>query len=187
MLAEDVPGAKFSADRKYRYLLTRQLGFGDGAVMFVMLNPSTADESHDDPTIRRCINFGKAWGYGWLYVCNLSSFRAMDPKEMLAAGPEPGAVWEENLRTIMSVAHRCDRVIAAYGAYADALPVVSDDKTGAGLNREGLVIEALKAKGHDVQCLGMTRHGHPKHPLYLKADTTPVPFPTRDRYEGKTL
>ena len=187
MLVEDVPGAKFSPDRKYRYLLIRQLGFGDGAVMFLMLNPSTADETRNDPTIRRCINFGKAWGYGWLYVCNLSSFRATDPKEMLAAEPEPDAVWEENLRTILSVAHRCDRVIAAYGAYADALPVVYDEKTGARLNREGFVIEALKANGHDVQCLGMTRHGHPKHPLYLKADTTPVPFPTPDPHGGTAL
>ena len=89
MLAEDVPGAKFSADRKYRYLLTRQLGFGDGAVMFLMLNPSTADESHDDSTIRRCINFGKAWGYGWLYVCNLSPFRSPDPRHVVAYGTEP--------------------------------------------------------------------------------------------------
>ena len=52
------PVAKFSEDRRYRYLLTRWVGFGSDAVMSVMLNPSTADESHDDPTIRRCINFG---------------------------------------------------------------------------------------------------------------------------------
>ena len=182
-----LPVAKFSEDRRYRYLLTRRVGFGSDAVMFVMLNPSTADESHDDPTIRRCINFGKAWGYGWLYVCNLSPFRATDPKEMLGAGPEPDAVWEENLRTILSVARRCDQVIAAYGAYADALPVVYHEKTGTRLNRASLVIEALKANGHDVQCLGTTRHGYPKHPLHLKVDTTPVPFATPDRHGGKTL
>ena len=187
MLAEYAPGAKFSPGRKYRYLLTRQLGFGDGAVMFLMLNPSTADEVSNDPTIRRCINFGKAWGHGWLHVCNLSPFRSPDPKHVAAAGTERSDIWNENYDTILTTARRCNLVVAAYGAHADALPVVYDYKTGAKLNREALAIEALKGEGHDVRCLGMTKQGHPKHPLYLKADTKPVPFPGPYRHGGKAL
>ena len=64
--------ARFSPDRQYRYLLSRDLGFpGDGSVMFIMLNPSTADKHQNDPTIRRCISFGKAWSFKTLYVTNL--------------------------------------------------------------------------------------------------------------------
>ena len=184
---EHVPVAKFSPHRKYRYLLTRQLGFGDGAVMFLMLNPSTADETRNDPTIRRCTNFGKAWGYGWLYVCNLSPFRSSEPKHVVAAGTEPGEVWRENFTTILTTARRCDLVVAAYGWHVDALPAVYDYEPGARLNREAVIIEALKADGQNIQCLGVTKQGHPKHPLYLKAGTVPVPFAWPRRHGGKAL
>ena len=93
------PVALFSEDRRYRYLLTRQVGFGDKRVTFLMLNPSTADEERNDPTIRRCINFANAWGFGWLDVTNLSSLRATNPKEMLEAGPEPWDVWDRSRGT----------------------------------------------------------------------------------------
>ena len=187
MLDQHVPGATFSPDRRYRYLLTRQLGFGDGAVMFLMLNPSTADETRDDPTIRRCINFGKAWGYGWLHVCNLSPFRSPEPKPVVAAGIEPSEVWRENFTTILTTARRCDLVVAAYGWMAGGMPPVYDYEPGEPLNREAVVMEGLKACGQDIQCLGVTKQGHPKHPLYLKADTEPVPFPWPRLSGGKVL
>ena len=85
--------AKFSLDRKYRYRLTRRVGLADNAVTLVMLNPSTADETQNDPTIRRCIDFANRWGFGWLHVVNLSPLRSPDPKELLAAGLESDAVW----------------------------------------------------------------------------------------------
>ena len=187
MLNEHIPGARFSPGRKYRYLLTRQLGFGDGAVMFLMLNPSTANETRNDPTIWRCINFGKAWGYGWLHVCNLSPFRSPDPRHVVAAGTEPIDIWHENLDTILATARSCDLIVAAYGWQADGLPAVYDFETGARLNREAVVIEALKAEGHGIQCLGMTKQGHPKHPVRLKQDAKPVPFSGPYRHEGKAL
>ena len=187
MLDQHVPGATFSPDRRYRYLLTRRLGFGDGAVMFLMLNPSTADETRDDPTIRRCINFGQAWGYGWLYVCNLSPFQSSDPRHVAGAGTEPGEVWRENFTAILTTAEKCDSVVAAYGWMAGAMPPVYDYEPGEPLDREAVIIEALKACGHDIQCLGVTKQGDPKHPLYLKADTKPVPFPGPYRHGGKAL
>ena len=151
--------ARFSADRKYRYFLSRGLGFGgDGAVMFVMLNPSTADEYRDDPTIRRCIGFAKAWGYRTLYVTNLSPLRATDPKELLAAGPEPEGVRRENLENILETALYCQVVVAAWGVH------------GAAEGRAGHVIQALEPLT-EVHCLGLTAAGHPKHPLYVPANT----------------
>ena len=184
---EQHAGARSSADGRYRYLLTRQLGFGHGAVMFLMLNPWTADAVRNDRTIRRCINFGKAGGYGWLYVCNLSPFRSPDPRHVVAAGTEPSDVWRENFTTILTTARRCNLVVASYGWQADTLPGVYDFEPGARLNREALIIAALKADGHDVQCLGVTKEGHPKHPLYLKADTVPVPFAWPRRHGWKAL
>ena len=74
--------AKFSPDRKYRYLLTSRVGLADGAVTLVMLNPSTGDETRDNPTIRRCIDFANRWGFVWLHVVNLSPRRSPDPKEL---------------------------------------------------------------------------------------------------------
>ena len=188
MTTDTIPGARFSPDRKYRYLLSRDLGFvGNGSVMFLMLNPSTADETRNDRTIRRCINFGKAWGYARLYVCNLSPFRSPEPKHVVAAGTEPSEVWRENFTTILTTAEKCDLVVAAYGGMASGLPPVYDYEPGEPLDREAVIIEALKACGHDVQCLGVTKQGNPKHPLYLKADTKPEPFPGPYRHRGKAL
>ena len=156
--------AKFSSDRKYRYLLTRRVGLADDAVTFVMLNPSTADETQDDPTIRRCIAFAKAWGFGGLHVVNLSPLRATDPKELLAAGRESDAVWDENLEHIWYKAQTSNMVIAAWGVH------------GAAENRDSRVMGELRENVGIVYCLGLTKDGHPKHPLYLKADTVPVPL-----------
>ena len=159
MLINALSLARFSPDRRYRYLLLRDLGFtGEGAVMFIMLNPSTADEYEDDPTIRRCISFGKAWGFGTLYVTNLSPLRATDPKQLLAAGPEPEDVWQENLENILEAAMYCGIVVAAWGVH------------GVAAGRAGRVLEELEPLS-TVHCLGLTADGHPRHPLYVPANT----------------
>ena len=112
------PPARFSHDRKYRYLLTRQVRpINNGVVTFVMLNPSTADETQDDPTIRRCIGFADRRAYNWLFVVNLSPLRATNPKELLAAGSEPDRVWDTNMACIQEAATKSDLVVAAWGAH----------------------------------------------------------------------
>ena len=156
--------AKFSPDRKYRYLLTRRVGFADDSVTFVMLNPSTADETQDDPTIRHCIAFASHWGFGWLHVVNLSPLRATDPKVLLVAGLESDAVWYENLEHIGGAALASNMVIAAWGVH------------GSAENRDCYVIGELRENVGMVYCLGLNKDGHPKHPLYLKADTVPEPL-----------
>ena len=160
-----MPLAKFSPDGRYRYILARNLGFqGDGRVTFVMLNPSTADEHRNDPTVQRCVNFGRAWGYGWLYVVNLSPLRATDPNDLLAEGPEPADVWETNVDYIQKAVSLSDLVVAAWGVHGEAE------------GRAERVLDALLRKGWEVHCLGTTKHGHPRHPLYIPKATAPVRF-----------
>ena len=154
----DAP-AIFSEDRRYRYFLQRRVGFSDSRAMFLMLNPSTADEETDDPTIRRCVGFARTWGYGWLMVCNLSPLRATHPADLKAAGPEPEEIWKTNINVILRTAGLADLVVAAYGA------------GGLWEDRGRRVLEEVQQAGHRVHCLGVTKEGHPRHPVRLAAKT----------------
>ena len=151
---EAVSGAEFSRCRKYRYALWRRWahsGEGD-QVMFIGLNPSTADETEDDPTIRRCIRFAKDWGYSGLIMMNAYAYRATNPKDMKKALDAIGPSNNESLRVRST---QVDKVVAAWGAHCTEI-------------REQQVCRAI---GKPIYCLGKTKHGRPKHPLYLRADT----------------
>ena len=167
--AGDLPVARFSADRRYRYQLTRRVGFGDRTVAFLMLNPSTANEVRNDRTVRRCINYANAWGFGWLIVTNVSPLRATDPREMLVAGPEPEEVRRENDRSILEAASLAELVVAAYGVH------------GAAESRGDRIVDALVDEGHTVMCLGLTKEGAPRHPLYLHRIGGALRFPQSRR------
>jgi hypothetical protein len=143
----------------YRYLLTRTWDGSLPGVGFIMLNPSTADASVDDPTIRRCIGFAKAWGYGAITVRNLYALRSTDPKA-LRSHPHPHG--PDNYR-YLEAAVSDDLTVCAWGANADPI-----DSRG--------LIDALLGWGGQPHHLGLTKGGFPKHPLYLRADTTPTPF-----------
>jgi hypothetical protein len=147
--------AVLSPCRRYRYELWRRWAPGPYA-MFIGLNPSTADETADDPTIRRCINFAKVWGYSALCMTNLFAFRATKPEVMKAEEFPIGG--HENDLTLRSLAESAGVVIAAWGVH------------GAHLDRAADVVKMIP----NLQCLGLTRDGHPRHPLYLKADSLPV-------------
>lgn len=141
---------------KYRYRLQRQWS-GGALLPFVMLNPSTADADIDDPTIRRCMGFARREGAAGIEVVNLFAFRATKPSIMLAAEDPVGP---ENERAMyeLALAAKCGDVpiICAWGANAgDAGP---------------RAIEYLKGQGATLRCLGKTAGGHPRHPLYVKAD-----------------
>lgn len=153
--------ATFSPCRTYRYSLTRRWGTRPH-VLFIGLNPSTADETQDDPTIRRCIGFAERWGYGGLVMANLFAFRATDPKAMLTA-PDP--VGPENDDWLRQLGDECERVLAAWGAH------------GRHMGRGAAVMRLLGNEGRRlIYCLGTTRVGYPKHPLYLRADTQPMAY-----------
>ena len=150
-------GAQCSPCRIYRYALWRRWDDLARDVMFIGLNPSTADESEDDPTIRRCIRFAKDWGFGGLRMLNAYSFRATDPKNMKAAA-EP--IGEGNNDAIKLQSKDAGLIVAAWGVHC------SPERALAVCN----------AVGRPIHCLGKTKDGYPKHPLYLRSDTKPELF-----------
>jgi hypothetical protein len=138
----------------YRYTLTRIWNASGARVTFVMLNPSTADGYQDDPTIRKCIGFAKKWGYGSLEVVNMYAWRATCPKDLdLVERP----VGKENDSYIRTAIQRSSSVVAAWGA----------DGTGPIRLREMLSLIG------NAFCLGRTKNGSPRHPLYLGYDVKP--------------
>jgi len=150
-----VGGAVFSEDRIYRYTLWRKVGESDRAVSFVCLNPSTATETTNDPTVRRCIRYARDWGFGHLYMLNLFGYRSTDPLGMKKIEDPIGP---ENDYWIHKISHEADLTIAAWGVHGDYL------------GRDMEVIPLLK----DPHCLAKTKDGrHPRHPLYLKASLKP--------------
>lgn len=163
--AEATSGAILSPDRLYRYALWRAWNQDRPRVNFVMLNPSTADEAVDDPTIRRCIGFAKAWGYGSLGVTNLFAFRATDPAALRTV-PDP--VGPDNDRVLASAADLSEIVVFAWG------------ECGRLAGRAAYVAHALR--GHRLHYLRRNKSGSPAHPLYLPANLTPIPW-TSDRSE----
>jgi hypothetical protein len=158
-----VKGAQISECGRYRYDLLRRWADGD-PLLFVMLNPSTADADVDDPTIRRCIGFARREGYGALWVLNLYAYRATDPKSLLTCGDPVGPGNDNMLRAHLRSSVGVGRpIVAAWGANAQA------DRVEHVLN---LCPDA------DWRCLGTTKDGHPRHPLYVRGDQPLVPFRT---------
>lgn len=156
--------AVFSECRTWRYALYRTWDWSLPGCMFIGLNPSTADETKDDPTIRRCIRFAKDWSYGSLIMTNLYAFRATDPKKLHAEAKLYGgsrAVGPANDWWIHKLGSTAGLIVAAWGA--DPGPLRSRPKV------VGLLVEGLHA-------LALTKSGQPRHPLYLKADCTPTPW-----------
>lgn len=162
--------ALFSGCRTWRYRLERIWDDRLHRCLFVMLNPSTADEEADDPTSRRCIGFARAFGCGALVQCNLFAVRGADPT-VLSLHPDP--VGPENDVIVAAEVRAAGLVIAAWGASrwiggraADMLPV-------------------LRAAG-EVHCLRRTAGGAPEHPLYLPGACVPVVYEGRPAPEGAT-
>ena len=123
-----------------------------------MLNPSTADERRDDPTIRRCVGFARRWGFGGVEIVNLFALRASDPRVLRRAGDPVGAA---NDRHIARAAARATLVVLAWGA------------CGRLRGRSAEIRARLSRPA--PRCLGLTRSGEPRHPLYLRADARLVP------------
>ena len=142
----------FSPCGRYRYRLSRAWLLGEGTVLFVMLNPSTADAEMDDPTIRRCMGFARRWGFQGLVVGNLFAWRATDPRELCRVADPIGP---DNDHHLKAMSGNADAVIAAWGEW------------GALRGRNEHVTGLL---GGVVEHLGLTKQGHPRHPLYVRAD-----------------
>lgn len=146
-------GAIFSSNRRYRYALWRRWEKNAPYALFIGLNPSTADEFEDDPTIRRCRRFASDWGFGALCMVNLFAIRSRDPKDMMRFDRPIGV---ENDAFLRAMACGAGVIVCAWGA------------NGGHRDRDKKVLSLLKR--YEMKCLGTTKEGQPKHPLYIKAD-----------------
>lgn len=146
----------------YRYSLTRTWDDWKAAAVFVMLNPSTADASVDDPTILKCVKFAKRWGHGGIIVVNLFAFRATKPADMLPATDPVGAYndwyirWASEYSRLMSAP-----IVCAWGTH------------GRHRDRDRQVLSIL---GDTARALRINKDGTPQHPLYIPDATDPVPY-----------
>ena len=145
----------------FRYRLERRWGGGSDCV-FVMLNPSTADASEDDPTVRRCIGFARREGCGSLTVVNLFSLRSTDPAALLTHGIKNGPESNRHIREAVEAAR--GPVICAWGAHK------------ATVGRDSTVLDLIRSAGHTPLCLGRTKAGAPRHPLYLRSNAPLTEF-----------
>lgn len=170
---------RFSADRKYRYTLWRDwscrmteqplvhftedphldyyLGDRKSFVQFVGLNPSTADETQDDPTIRRCIGFAQSWGFGAMCMTNLFAWRETDSSKLAKVQHPFGPA---NTNWLCAVAEDAGLTVAVWGAKG-------------GLHNGDKIAAAQIPKLHYLK---LTKDGHPHHPLRLPKTLTPIPF-----------
>lgn len=155
--------ATFSPCRTWRYRLERRWSAGPTAA-FILLNPSTADETNDDPTIRRCIGYAKGWGYGGLVLGNIFALRSTDPKGLYS---HPDPVGPDNDRVLAEIAREADRIVCGWGTH------------GAFTGRGGAVLRVIREAGATPLALKLTSAGHPGHPLYLRSDLEPRPFPAK--------
>ena len=149
--------AEFSPCRRYRYTLWREWICGSGYAQFICLNPSTATDTEDDPTVRRCINFSKSWGYAGFCMTNLFAYRSTQPDYMKAADDPIG---NENDLHLINVARDAAVIVAAWGTH------------GSFMNRDVHVINLIK----NLHYLRLTQGGHPQHPLYLPSTLKPLPL-----------
>lgn len=154
--------AVYSDCERYRYLLTREWAPDRGRVLFVMLNPSTATEVQNDPTVERCERRARALGFGAFRVCNIFAWRDTDPANMRRATDPVGP---ENDAAIAGSCPWADRIICAWGAH------------GAHLGRGPAVELLIRATGQPLYHLGLTKAGHPRHPLYIAYAQQPEPWP----------
>ena len=144
--------AIYSDCEHYRYTLTRIWRPAAPKLLFVMLNPSTATEYQNDPTVERCERRSRALGFGGFQVCNIFAWRATDPKELRRQSDPIGP---DNDRMILKACGWADEIICAWGTH------------GAHLDRGESVRRLLRATGTTLKHLGVSKHGHPKHPLYI--------------------
>ncbi len=151
--------AVYSPCEAYRYLLTRVWNPDGRKALFVMLNPSTATEFQNDPTVERCERRARALGFGAFRVTNIFAFRATDPRVMRAMADPVGP--DNDAALVDSAREWADSILCAWGTH------------GAHLGRGAAVEGLLRATGRELLTLGLSKDGHPKHPLYISYDRQP--------------
>ena len=168
-----------SSKEHYRYILFREVQLeqgspDNGVLVFIMLNPSTANAEKNDPTIRKCLGFAKDWGYGRLEVVNLFAYRSPEPRDLARAEGTDITGGRHNHDAIQEAVQNANLVVCAWGG-ASSLP--ARFKKGALKNRSKEVLDLIKAQGKQPYTISakLTASGQPQHPRSLKFpdDTTP--------------
>ena len=149
--------AIFSKDRVYRYVLIREWDSRKPSLMFIGLNPSTADEEKDDPTIRRIMGFAKKGGYEKIYVTNIFAFGATYPKDLFS---NKNPVGFDNDLWIKNISKEVEKVILAYG------------NLGKKFDRPNEILKLIESP----YCIKISKTGYPMHPLYLEYTNKPLKF-----------
>jgi hypothetical protein len=153
----------------HRYTLHRSWLGNGGVVNFIMLNPSTATEEFDDPTIRRCVGFSKRWGFSGLVVTNLFAYRATQPKDLKQLLAQNGgfrmAVGEDNASHLDREARMAHLVVCAWGDNVDSMPKWIG-------NRDLDIISSLRYR--DLHCIRLTKKGNPAHPVREPYTENPI-------------
>jgi hypothetical protein len=163
-LGEIIKAASLSRCGHYRYLLERS--WGPGAVLiFVMLNPSVADHNVDDPTLRRCMGFARREGMDGILIANLFALRSPDPVELLRASDPIGP---GNARALRKIAVK---------AAAERTPIACAWGANVSLASGERAATCLSSQGAQLVCLGKTRNGSPRHPLYVRGEQPFEPYP----------
>lgn len=150
-------GAEFSSCGKYRYVLWRIWDDSKPKVMFIGLNPSTANQTTNDPTIRRVCQIARHNGFGGVYMCNCFAFVSPDPRMLIVE--DPGL---ENYKTLISVAKGCAGVVFAWGNFK----AVTENKMDV----------MLMNMFPNAKALAINKNGSPKHPLYCRVNTQFIKF-----------
>lgn len=156
-----ISSAVYSPCEKYRYALTRTWDSAGPRLLFVMLNPSKATEMANDPTIERCERRSKVLGYGSFRVCNLFGLRETDPARLKRARRPEGP---DNAAQITEALAWCDDALCAWGAH------------GTHRGQAAKLMPLFQKSGKPLCALGVTKGGHPRHPLYVSYATQPEPF-----------
>ncbi|WP_027578407.1 DUF1643 domain-containing protein [Bradyrhizobium sp. Ai1a-2] len=149
--------------RKWVNLFTAGTRLPNNFVLWIGMNPSTADANVDDPTLNRVIDFSMEWGFDGLAMMNVCDYRATKPEMLLKPGVVPRS--KGNLPLIRDTAKQAQKIVCAWGNIHKRL-----------VDHAIEVESALRADDHELWCLGVNKGGTPKHPLYVKGDTPLVEF-----------
>lgn len=157
--------AKFNDAKTHRYYLSRLWEPKHSKLLFIGLNPSKADDVDNDPTVTRLVNFSKSWGFGGFYITNLYSFISPDPDEMIKwyysrTSKMQRALYKENMEYALRYARLCSMVVFCWGAS----------------NPQQEIANKYIRTFRQAYCFGVTKEGHPKHPLYLASNTQLVKY-----------
>ncbi|MDE0530331.1 MAG: DUF1643 domain-containing protein [Albidovulum sp.] len=154
--------AEYSDCMRYRFNLQRTWSESEAGILFIMLNPSTATERQNDPTVERCERRARSMGYGAYRVCNIFGWRDTSPADLRQA-EEP--IGRGNDEAILESSEWADAIVCAWGNH------------GSHLNRGREVESLLRDAGKQLTHLGLTKIGQPQHPLYVSYARLPMPWP----------